>query len=349
MAILRTNFASGVLDAAITAAATSATSTATSATSGFAGLPVVASPDVVVVVLDYDRVAGAPEVIHVTAHTAASATATILRGQAGTTARAHAAGVKWAAAATKEVLEDFIASIAAVDAAAAAAGSSTQFARGDHKHALTVGSPVASAPGDAAADGTSTAAARADHKHAREAWALDVDLAAPAAAASAGTGIKVARNDHVHPFGPELIRRDASVPFTAVPAGPATDPSTANQFTRKAYVDAAALARPKFPNALMKGASVPTGGNFSTTQAIIQSEQLTVVTNSSGFGAVVFPVVFTGLLSVVLTGWVLTGPKGVLLTLSSQAVDNFMFFAVDHNGAALVSASLIVNYIAIGY
>lgn len=33
------------------------------------------------------------------------------------------------------------------------------------------------------------------------------------------------------------IQKDASVAFTGVPSGPATDPSSANQFTRKQYVD----------------------------------------------------------------------------------------------------------------
>ena len=37
----------------------------------------------------------------------------------------------------------------------------------------------------------------------------------------------------------EAIQRDGTVAFTAVPSGPATDPTTANQLTRKSYVDAA--------------------------------------------------------------------------------------------------------------
>lgn len=34
-----------------------------------------------------------------------------------------------------------------------------------------------------------------------------------------------------------VMHLDASSAFTAIPSGPATDPTTANQFTRKAYVD----------------------------------------------------------------------------------------------------------------
>ena len=40
----------------------------------------------------------------------------------------------------------------------------------------------------------------------------------------------------------ETIQRDASVAFTAVPSGPATDPTTGNQLTRKSYVDASVAA-----------------------------------------------------------------------------------------------------------
>lgn len=35
----------------------------------------------------------------------------------------------------------------------------------------------------------------------------------------------------------EAIHKDASTAFTAIPSGPATDPTTDNQFARKAYVD----------------------------------------------------------------------------------------------------------------
>ena len=40
----------------------------------------------------------------------------------------------------------------------------------------------------------------------------------------------------------EVIVRDGSKAFTAVPSGPATDPTTANQLTRKQYVDNAVAA-----------------------------------------------------------------------------------------------------------
>ena len=40
----------------------------------------------------------------------------------------------------------------------------------------------------------------------------------------------------------EGVQRDASIAFTGVPSGPGTDPTTANQLTRKSYVDAKVAA-----------------------------------------------------------------------------------------------------------
>lgn len=60
-----------------------------------AAMVVVGSTQHLVVVLDPDGMAGAPEEVWVTAHTASATTATIVRGQNGTTARAHANGTDW--------------------------------------------------------------------------------------------------------------------------------------------------------------------------------------------------------------------------------------------------------------
>lgn len=94
MARLRSNFKSGTLSASIIAGTTTLSSAA------FATLPVVASPDVLAIVLDPDAGAGAPEIVFVTAHTASATTVTVTRGQESTTARAHASGVAWRHAAT---------------------------------------------------------------------------------------------------------------------------------------------------------------------------------------------------------------------------------------------------------
>lgn len=58
----------------------------------------------------------------------------------------------------------------------------------------------------------------------------------------AGTLIEAAEanqnfDDLVNYTNSEVIVRDASVAFTAIPSGPATNPSSDDQFTRKKYVD----------------------------------------------------------------------------------------------------------------
>jgi hypothetical protein len=52
-------------------------------------------------------------------------------------------------------------------------------------------------------------------------------------------------NDIVDYINGEVIVRDASKAFTVIPSGPGTDPTTANQFARKQYVDNADALRVK--------------------------------------------------------------------------------------------------------
>lgn len=62
---------------------------------GLANLAVVSSAEAIII-LDPNRVAGAPEIVVVTAHTGSATSATIVRGQFGTAARQHAQGTEWA-------------------------------------------------------------------------------------------------------------------------------------------------------------------------------------------------------------------------------------------------------------
>lgn len=72
------------------------TNVATTPTSaGLAAMNAVTSTSFMWVVIDPDGIGGAPEHVKVTAHSAGATTATILRGQGGTTAREHAAGTPW--------------------------------------------------------------------------------------------------------------------------------------------------------------------------------------------------------------------------------------------------------------
>lgn len=67
---------------------------------GLANLPAVGATEHAILVLDPLRVAGAPEIVLVTAHTGAATSATVTRGYYGTAARSHVSGTLWVHAAT---------------------------------------------------------------------------------------------------------------------------------------------------------------------------------------------------------------------------------------------------------
>ncbi len=84
------NFANGLIsDNPLGIGATTLTS------SELADLPAVSGSDYIPITLDPDSTGGAPEIVHITAHSASATTATIARGQQGTTAREHAQSIKW--------------------------------------------------------------------------------------------------------------------------------------------------------------------------------------------------------------------------------------------------------------
>ena len=86
----RTPFISGTItDNPLTNVATTINS------AGLSSLPAIATPDIAVLVLDPTGSAGAPEVVYVTAHTGSATSATISRGQEGSSGRQHASGVSW--------------------------------------------------------------------------------------------------------------------------------------------------------------------------------------------------------------------------------------------------------------
>lgn len=86
---VRTNFAKGAAEGGLTLAGTTLTS------ADLATFPAVTGADHAVITVDPLGDGGAPEIVYVTAHTAAATTATVLRGREGTTARAHAAETPW--------------------------------------------------------------------------------------------------------------------------------------------------------------------------------------------------------------------------------------------------------------
>lgn len=95
MARIRTAFVSGtILNNPL------AIGDVTLSSAALSSLAAVVAPDVALLVLDPAGSAGAPEVVTVTAHTAAATTATITRASEGSTARQHATGIPWVHGAT---------------------------------------------------------------------------------------------------------------------------------------------------------------------------------------------------------------------------------------------------------
>ncbi len=92
---VRANFTGGLIDDnPLTSGATTLTSNALQA------LQVIGATQHMVVVLDPDGYGGNPEIAYLTGHTASAGTATLLRGQEGSTARAHLQDTPWVHSAT---------------------------------------------------------------------------------------------------------------------------------------------------------------------------------------------------------------------------------------------------------
>lgn len=192
-----TNFVAGLLDSSLTSGATTMTSSASTGASGLPGLIAISGSNTATIVLDPDRVAGAPEIIVVSAHTGAANTATISRGQEGTTARAHNAGIKWVHAVTQADVENFGVVPTTDSVSAAAEGTNTSYARSDHVHLLPTAAPTASfTPGQANTIGVSASVARADHLHA---FALASAVTLNGGSANGqGSAATFTRSDHTH-------------------------------------------------------------------------------------------------------------------------------------------------------
>lgn len=90
MATLYENLQGGTItDNPLTSGATTINSSA------FQYLPTVSGSDIMYITLDPDGSAGAPEIVKITAHTAAATSVTVARAQQDTTARSHVTGTEW--------------------------------------------------------------------------------------------------------------------------------------------------------------------------------------------------------------------------------------------------------------
>lgn len=104
MTLLRQDFVSGTLSADLPQSGGGST---TFQSPGLTTVVAVAGPDVMRIVLDPFGVNGPPEQVDITAHSASSNSATILRSQRGTNARLHPASTVWVNAVVAQDLIDF--------------------------------------------------------------------------------------------------------------------------------------------------------------------------------------------------------------------------------------------------
>ena len=169
-------------------------------------------------------------------------------------------------------------------------------------------------------------------------------------------------NDLVNYINGEVIVRDASKAFTVVPSGPAADPSSANQFTRKQYVDNLNTAvTTTVTNHTTDLTKRPTINNNATGVKIV-SQSVFPTTNVNGDGTVNFPAgSFTNCTSVIATNGSLTagapGTNIFAVTITGFNATGFTFRAFKVTSTAAfgtyilepsVSAGCVVNYIAVG-
>ncbi len=128
MARLRSNFIGGTIENS----GSLGSGDTTLQSADLAGVPAVTGGDIVALILDPFATAGDPEIVHVTAHTALAATATIARQQETTTARSHAETVQWIHAPTAEDWAEIQATMDSAVATITAAVDGTDFdAKGD--------------------------------------------------------------------------------------------------------------------------------------------------------------------------------------------------------------------------
>lgn len=181
----------------------------------------------------------------------------------------------------------------------------------------------------------------------------------------AGTNAEAAKvnqnfDDLVTYINDEVIVRDASKAFTSVPSGPATNPSTDNQFTRKKYVDdlVTPLTATVTSNKAAADASFKKRPSVANDDRILKMDEVVTSTNSLGEVTITFPVAYgTATESVVAcnadptTGAALVSvtaktKTGFTVRVYKDTVSApFGAYGLDRHA----SASVRLSYFAVGY
>jgi hypothetical protein len=144
----------------------------------------------------------------------------------------------------------------------------------------------------------------------------------------------------------QRVKIDGTTAFTGIPSGPATNPSTANQFTRKQYVDDSAVTPLTFRPSM------------ANTGQIIKAADAVVTTDAFGHANVTFVGAFpTTLDTVVVTSGDANVPTQFMsihaknnsgFTVRCFTIDVVNPFGAGWTVNRAVSQSVRVSYIAIG-
>jgi len=168
----------------------------------------------------------------------------------------------------------------------------------------------------------------------------------------------------------EVIVRDASMAFTAIPSGPGTDPTTANQFARKQYVDnqdatittsVTNLTTTVTNNKTAQDAGFVARPTVSgvASNPIIKATDAVVNTDIYGQATVTFPAAFPNAISTVVVSSGDAGVNTQFISVVSKSTSNFVVrcytptIVADGFGGFTVqraiSQAVRVSYVAVGY
>ena len=144
----------------------------------------------------------------------------------------------------------------------------------------------------------------------------------------------------------DYLSADGTVPFESIPSGPATDPTTDNQFTRKKYVDDKTKGVVKVPAVGMVGRVGTADG--STAQVLVQAGTRSAVTSGADID-VVFPQAFAGgvLSCVAVNGDANTGAIHLAVVTVTKTKATFRVF--NASGSPLIGAAVRLDWVAVGW
>lgn len=160
--------------------------------------------------------------------------------------------------------------------------------------------------------------------------------------------VNVNFDDIIDYVNDEVVLVDGTKAMTAHLAGPATDPTSANQYSRKAFVDAGDKARLK-ENGSAAWSGYTASPDPSAVQLLFAAETAVRVLDGSGNAALTFPTAFPNhIISVIVTNGDLNATPGYF-NVGSVSQAGFAVNGQHPSGTSMAGATVRFNYIAVGY